>query len=77
MLVRASFANSQRRYGGPRILQDLLEQEIPVSRKRVIRLMQEDGLKARDRKRFKSTTMSDHDLLVVTNLLGRQFTRRR
>ena len=31
-----------------------------VSRKRVIRLMQEDGLEARARKRFKCTTMSDH-----------------
>jgi transposase InsO family protein len=45
-----------------------------VSRKRVIRLMQEDGLKARPRKRFKSTTMSDHDQPVAANLLDRQFT---
>jgi putative transposase len=43
-----------------------------VSRKRVIRLMQEDGLKAR--KRFRCTTMSDHDQPVATNLLDRQFT---
>ena len=45
-----------------------------VSRKRVIRLMQEDGLKARARKRFKCTTMSDHDQPVAANLLDRQFT---
>jgi hypothetical protein len=45
-----------------------------VSRKRVIRLMQEDGLKARVRKRFKCTTMSDHDQPVAANLLDRQFT---
>ena len=47
-----------------------------VSRKRVIRLMQEDGLKARGRKRFKLTTMSDHEHPVAANLLDRQFTRR-
>jgi transposase InsO family protein len=35
--------------------------------------MQEDGLKARPRKRFKLTTMSDHDQPVAANLLGRQF----
>jgi len=36
--------------------------------------MQEDGLKARLRKRFKCTTMSDHDQPVAANLLDRQFT---
>jgi transposase InsO family protein len=45
-----------------------------VSRKRVIRLMQEEGLQARPRKRFKCTTMSDHDQPVAANLLDRQFT---
>jgi transposase InsO family protein len=35
--------------------------------------MQEDGLKARPRKRFKLTTMSDHDQPVAANLLDRQF----
>src|SRR5687767_6125058 len=35
--------------------------------------MQEDGLKARARTRFKCTTMSDHDQPVAANLLDRQF----
>jgi hypothetical protein len=33
--------------------EDLIEQQINVSRKRVVRLMQEGGLVARSRKRFK------------------------
>jgi transposase InsO family protein len=74
VLVRASFDASKRRYGSPRIHRDLLEQHERVSRKRVIRLMQEDGLKARVRKRFTCTTMSDHDQPVAANLLDRQFT---
>jgi transposase InsO family protein len=74
VLVRASFEASKRRYGSPRIHRDLLEQRERVSRKRVIRLMQEDGLKARMRKRFTCTTMSDHDQPVAANLLDRQFT---
>lgn len=74
VLIRASFDGSKGRYGSPRIHEDLLEQGERVSRKRVIRLKQEEGLKARVRKRFKGTTMSDHDLPVASNLLDRQFT---
>ena len=74
VLVQASFDASHQRYGSPRIHEDLLEQDERVSRKRVIRLMQEKGLKARVRKRFTQTTMSDHDLPIAANLLDRQFT---
>jgi putative transposase len=72
-LVHASFEESHHRYGSPRIHADLIEQAIPVSRKRVVRLMQEEGLQARARKRFKRTTMSDHDQPVAANLLNREF----
>ena len=74
VLIRESFEASRKRYGSPRVWEDLCEQEIRVSRKRVVRLMQEQGLKARARKRFKSTTMSDHDQPVAANLLNREFT---
>ena len=67
VLVRASFDGSKQRYGSPRIHRDLVEQDEPVSRKRVIRLMQEDGLTARVRKRFKRTTVED---LGNGNVLG-------
>ena len=73
VLVRASFTESKQRYGSPRVHEDLLEQEEHVSRKRVVRLMQKDGLKARRRKRYKLTTMSDHDQPVAANLLDRHF----
>jgi len=72
--VRASFDASRQRYGSPRVWEDLIEDQIRVGRKRVVRLMQEQGLKARVRKRFKSTTMSDHDQPVAANLLNREFT---
>ena len=73
VLVQASFGASKQRYGSPRIHEDLLEQQEHVSRKRVIRLMQEEGLQARARKRYHVTTMSDHDQPVAGNLLDRQF----
>jgi transposase InsO family protein len=74
VLVRASFEESEQRYGSPRIYRDLREQDIRVSRKRVIRLMQEDGLKARLRKRFTCTTQSDPSQPVAANVLDRDFT---
>jgi transposase InsO family protein len=74
VLVHASFQESKQRYASPRIHEDLIEQHEHVSRKRVIRLMQEAGLKARARKRYKLTTLSDHDQPVAGNLLDRQFT---
>ena len=74
VMVHASFAASHGRYGCPRIHRDLLEQQERVSRKRVMRLMREEKLRARVRKRFTCTTMSEHDLPVATNLLNREFT---
>ncbi len=74
VLVRVSLEESKHRYGSPRVHEDLLEQHEHVSRKRIVRLMQEEGLQARRRKRYKVTTMSDHDQPVAANLLDRQFT---
>ena len=77
VLIRASHESSRRAYGSPRVLEDLIEQGIPISRKRVARLMQAEGLRARVRKRFRSTTMSDHDQPIAANVLDRQFAAER
>ena len=74
VLIRASFEASKQRYGSPRILRDLRAEHERVSRKRVIRLMQREQLRARVRKRFKCTTMSAHDQPVAANVLDRDFT---
>ena len=71
--VRACFAASGDRYGSPRIWTDLAEDGDAVSRQRVVRLMQADGLVGRVRTRFKGTTMSDHDDPIAANLRDRQF----
>jgi putative transposase len=77
VLVHTSFKEGRGYYGSPRIYDDFVEWQEPVSRKRIIRLMQEDGLKARVRKRYKGTTMSDHDQPVADNLLQQEFTAER
>lgn len=69
--IRESFDKSRRTYGSPRIHVDLADEH--VGRNRVIRLMQAEGLEARVRRRYRSTTMSDHDQPVASNILDRNF----
>lgn len=73
ILVRESHEQSRKTYGSPRVLADLTEKGEHVSRKRVIRLMQLEGLRARVRRRYKCTTMSEHDQPVAPNILDRKF----
>jgi transposase InsO family protein len=55
------------------VWKDLQEAGERVSQKRVGRLMREEGLRARARKRFRSTTVSEHDQPIAPNVLARQF----
>jgi len=52
---------------------ELRAQGVAVSRKHIARLMRLEGLRARVRKRYRCTTMSDHDQPVPANLLHRRF----
>ena len=74
VLIHEAHLKGRKKYGSPRVHRALKKQGIPVSRKRVIRLMQEDGLVGRARRRFKCTTDSNHNHPVAPNLLDRQFT---
>ncbi len=73
VLLHTSFTGGRGYYGSPRIHDDFKEWGERVSRKRIIRLKQEEGLVARVRKRYKRTTMSDHDQPVADNLLRQDF----
>ena len=72
--IRASHEASKRRYGCPRIHQDLKAAGEQVSRKRVARLMKEEGIVGRRKKRFVKTTDTRHNLPVAPNVLERDFT---
>lgn len=73
MINEAHTVEGRTYYGSPRVHRSLKKQGVKVSRKRVVRLMQEDELVGRARRRFKCTTDSEHGLPVATNLLARQF----
>ena len=72
--IRASHTASRGCYGRPRVWRDLRDAGEHVSEKRVGRLMREEGVGGRVRKRFRSTTMSEHDQPIAPNVLDRQFT---
>jgi putative transposase len=72
--VRIAHHESGASYGAPRVRQELQAEGLPVSTKRVARLMREDGLVARAPKRRRiSTTDSNHSDPIAPNLLARQF----
>jgi putative transposase len=72
VLVGASFAKSRKTYGSPRVHMDLADER--VGRNRIIRIMQDEGHVARVRRRYRSTTMSEHDQPIAPNILDRDFT---
>jgi len=74
VLVREAHQLGRGYYGSPRVHRALKKRHVLVSRKRVVRLMQEEGLVGRKRRRFRCTTDSKHTLPVATNLLDRDFT---
>jgi transposase-like protein len=71
--VRAAHEIGRRYYGSPRVHRELRASGVRVSRKRVIRLMQEQGLVARVRRRYKCTTVSEHEQPIARNLLRQEF----
>jgi putative transposase len=71
--IRAQFVTSHETYGSPRMHVELKEEGLCVGRHRVARLMRDNGLKARQKTRFKKTTDSDHAGPVAPNLLDQDF----
>ena len=72
--IRAAFTQSNETYGSPRMVHELREAGFDVGRRRVARLIREDGLQARIKRRFKGSTDSAHSHPVAHNHLARAFT---
>jgi transposase InsO family protein len=72
--IRRIHSESRETYGAPRIHQQLRQEGIQTARKRVARVMAEDGLQGRQKRRFKKTTIPDAGATSLwTDLVSRDF----
>lgn len=74
VLVEEAYVRGRRTYGSPRVHAALAAKGVKVSRKRVIRLMQQRGLRGRTPRAFTRTTESVDGAAAAENLLNRDFT---
>jgi len=71
--IKAAYKESKGRYGSPRIYEEIKD-EIPCSRNRVARLMQQHGIRAKQAKRYKKTTKRNDKHAYAPNHLAQNFT---
>ena len=67
------YFDSKQRYGSPRITAELNNLGFKISRITVSKYMRELGIRSKLSKKFKITTDSKHNYLVVENILDRDF----
>lgn len=72
--IRLMFDESRQTYGSERMVVELRDHDIRCGRKRVARLMKEEGLKPKKARRFRRTTITDPEHAKAPNVLGREFT---
>ncbi len=67
--IREIFEINNKLYGSPRITKELQSKGIKCSKNRVSRIMNQEGLIAKTKKKFKRTTDSTHTHLISPNKL--------
>ena len=71
--IKEVYHQSKKRYGAPRVYHALRQQGHSCNHKRIERLMRLNDIRAKQSKRYKITTQSDHQHTVASNLLARNF----
>lgn len=72
--IKLVHGKSRKTYGSPRITAELRASGIRCGKNRIARLMRENGIMAKTKRRFKITTDSKHNLPIAPNLLNQEFT---
>jgi putative transposase len=76
--IRQVHQDSRQTYGSPRICRQLQSQQIRCCRNTVAKLMKNNGIRSKIKRRFVlHTTDSKHDHPIAANVLNRQFDQRR
>jgi transposase InsO family protein len=71
--IRSIHGETRGAYGWPRMWRELRARGIQVGKERVRKMMKENAIRARSKRKFKATTDSNHGLPVSENLLNRNF----
>lgn len=71
--IKEIYIESRGIYGSPRITEELRRRGINSDKKRIARLMQQSGIRAKTVKRYKRTTNSNHKRKVEENRLNQNF----
>ena len=71
--IKAAHRASRDTYGSPRVHRELVAQGHTVGRDRVARLMRENDLRGKRKRRFRNTTQSNHRHPIAPNVLAREF----
>ena len=71
--IKKVLDDSDQTYGSPRIYQVMRKMGLLCSQNRVARLMRAEGLRAKQVRRFRSTTQRNHSHRVAANVLQRDF----
>ena len=72
-LIKDSFKRGRETYGYRRIHDDFIDLNEPCGKHRIARLMRENSIHPKTRRKFKVTTDSKHNKPIYENHLGRQF----
>jgi putative transposase len=71
--IRGIYEEHKQDYGSPRVYRELRGRGRSCSKARVERLMRENGLRSKHKRKFKVTTDSAHHLPVADNILAGRF----
>ena len=72
-IIKKIHEESRENYGSPRVKRRFVELDIPCSKKRIERIMKNNGIKGVQKSRFIVTTDSKHDYPIAPNIVNRQF----
>ncbi|EBP9772504.1 IS3 family transposase [Salmonella enterica] len=72
-VVREAFSNAKRRYGAPRLTDELRAQGVVYNIKTVAASLRRQGLRAKASRRFSPVSYREHGLPVSENLLKQDF----